>query len=191
NLYVDGVSFPFQVTLQGAVQTIDNDGEFVALLINCGFSTWNDDLESSYCFDIVFPVAVTTPNGTFDILTVEQFNAYLNVPANGQVQINFPVSVLYNGQVVAINNIYEIYDLINNCDDCICPAVPLPVCVHTPNGIVQYGNFCFAQCAGYTESDIVDCNPSDTCGIGNLTVAIGDCNADGTYAITIDFDYAN
>src|SRR5690606_21894934 len=88
-------------------------------------------------------------------------------------------------------NIYEFYDMINNCNDCICPAVAMPVCVQTPVGIVQYGNLCFAQCAGYTESDIVDCNPSNTCDISNLTVGIGDCNPDGTYAITIDFDYAN
>lgn len=186
NLYVEGIAFPFQVTMQGQVSTIGDEDEFIALLINCGFSTWNDDLDDSYCFDIVFPVSVTTPNGTFEINTIAEFTSYLNTPANGQVQINFPVQALYQGQVITLNNIYDTYDLINNCDDCACTLEYEPVCVNTPNGTLTFGNLCHALCSGYTQNDIVSCNP---CGISNLTVTVGACNADGTYALTIDFDY--
>ena len=190
NLYVEGIAFPFQVTSEGAVQTIENEEQFITLLINCGFSTWNDDLETSYCFDIVFPVSVTTPNGTFEITTVEQFNAYLNTPANGQVQINFPVQVLYNGASVTVNNIYEFYDMINNCDGCICTQEFMPVCVQTPVGVITYGNMCYALCAGYSQNDLVDCNPGDPCSISNLVVTVGDCTNTG-YQLTVDFDYVN
>ena len=190
NLYVDGIAFPFQVTQQGAVVTIDDEDEFIALLIDCGFSTWNDDLEDSYCFDIVFPVSVTTPNGTFEINTMAEFTAYLNTTANGQVQINFPVQALYQGQVITINNIYEAYDLINNCDDCACTLEYDPVCVNTPNGTLTFGNMCHALCSGYTQNDIVSCNPTNQCNISNLTVQTGICSATG-YVLTLDFDYQN
>ncbi len=190
NLYVDGIAFPFSVMHGGAVQVIDTEEEFIALLINCGFSTWNDNLGTSYCFDIVFPVSVTSPNGTYDIHTIEEFNAYLNAPANGQMQINYPVSVLYNGQVVVINNIYEFYQMIDNCDGCVCSQEYAPVCIQTPVGVIQYGNLCYAQCAGYSQNDIVDCNPNNTCNINNLTVTTGTCSATG-YVLTLDFDYAN
>jgi hypothetical protein len=190
NLYVEGIAFPFQVTMQGAVSTIDDEDEFIALLINCGFSTWNDDLDDSYCFDLVFPISVTTPNGTFEINSTAEFTNYLNASANGQVQINFPVSALYQGAVLTINNIYEAYDLINNCDDCACTFEYEPVCVNTPNGTLTFGNMCHALCSGYTQNDIVACNPANQCNITNLTVAVGACTNAG-YALTLNFAYDN
>ena len=189
NLYVDGIAFPFQVMMQGAISTIDGEDEFIALLINCGFSTWNDDLDNSYCFDLVFPISVTTPNGTFNIDSTAEFTSYLDASTTGQVQINFPVTALYQGAVITINNIYEAYDLINNCDDCACTFEYEPVCVNTPNGTLTFGNMCHALCSGYTQNDIVSCN-TNTCSISNLTVMAGNCNPDGTYALTLDFDYA-
>ncbi|RZJ31570.1 MAG: hypothetical protein EOO48_01620 [Flavobacterium sp.] len=191
NLYIDGISYPFQVMMQGAVSTIGYDEEFVALLVNCGFNTWNNDLSTTYCFDIVFPVSVTTPNGTYDIHTVEEFNVYLNAPASGQAQINYPVSVLYNGQVVVINNIYEFYDMINNCNSCTCSQEWAPVCVQTTVGTIQYGNFCFAQCAGFSQNDLVSCDPTSICDIFDIAVTPGACNTDGTYALTINFQHAD
>lgn len=190
NLYVDGIAFPFQVAIQGAITTIDDESEFITLLINCGIPTWNDDLDDSYCFDLVFPISVTSPNGTFQINSTAEFTNYLNASANGQIQINFPVQALYQGQILTVNNIYEAYDLINNCDDCACTFEYDPVCVNTPNGTLTFGNMCHALCSGYTQNDIVSCNPSNTCNISNLTVTTGACSATG-YVLTLDFDYAN
>jgi hypothetical protein len=189
NLYVEGIAFPFQVTMQGQVSTIHDEAEFITLLINCGIPTWNDDLDDSYCFDLVFPISVTTADGTFDINSTAEFTNYLNASANGQVQINFPVSALYQGQVLTINNIYEAYELINNCDDCACTLEYEPVCVETPNGTLTFGNMCHALCSGYTQNDIVSCDPVTNCGITNVTVTPGPCHSDGTYDLTIDFDY--
>jgi hypothetical protein len=190
NLYIDGIAFPFQVTMQGAVSTIDDEDEFIALLINCGFNTWNNDLDNSYCFDLVLPISVTTPNGVIEINSTAEFTSYLDASTSGQVQINFPVSALYQGAVITINNIYEAYDLINNCDDCACTFEYEPVCVNTPNGTLTFGNMCHALCSGYTQNDIVSCNPTNQCNITNLTVATGACTNAG-YALTLDFDYGN
>jgi len=189
NLYVEGIAFPFQVTLQGQVMTIDGEQEFITLLINCGFPTWNDDLDDSYCFDLVFPISVSTANGNFEVNNTAEFTNYLNATANGQVQINFPVQAIYQGQIMTINNIYEAYDLINNCDDCACTLEYDPVCVNTPVGTLTSRNMCHAICSGYTQNDIVPCN-TNNCSITNLMVVAGACNNSGTYALTIDFGYA-
>jgi hypothetical protein len=61
--------------------------------------------------------------------------------------------------------------------------------VQTANGIVEYSNMCLAECDGYTQNDLVSCAP--TCNITNVTAIPGTCNADGTYPLTVDFDYAN
>ena len=38
NLFLDGIVFPFQVVQSIAVQTINSESEFIALLNNCGFN---------------------------------------------------------------------------------------------------------------------------------------------------------
>ncbi len=45
------------------------------------------------------------------------------------------------------------------------------------------------NCSGYTEIGPVDCNTE--CSIYDLTAVPGDCNGDGTYNLTIDFNYQN
>ena len=43
--------------------------------------------------------------------------------------------------------------------DCICPDIYDPVCVIADNGdIIEFDNFCFAECAGYGPEDIVPCD---------------------------------
>jgi hypothetical protein len=192
--YVNGIAFPFQVQFQGAVQTIADEAGLTQLLISCGVPTWNDNLEITLCFDIVFPIQVVDNMGeTVAIDNQQNFLAYLNSPAGGiEADIVFPISVLFEGQVTTIANIYEFYDLLNECNGCACTFEYDPVCIQTANGTVEYGNMCAALCAGFTQSDIVACNPPGNCNISNLTVAVGACNpGTTTYALTIDFDYTN
>lgn len=191
-LFIDGISFPFQVMYNGAVQTISTEGQFISLLISCGFNTINIDLLNSFCFDIVFPITVVgTNNQNVTITSLQGFVAYLNNPSNGQVQFVYPISVTYNNQTIVIDNIYELYQTINDCDDCVCTLEYAPVCVQTPTGVIEFGNFCFAQCAGYSQNDLVNCNSSSTCNITNLTATTGICNPDFSYQLTINFNYVN
>lgn len=190
-LYISGISFPFQVMRNGAVTTISSEGQFIALLVNCGYHTLNTDLLNSFCFDIVFPITLAgTANGNVTITSMQGFIAYLNT--DQQVQLVYPFSVSYNNQTIVIDNIYELYQTINNCDDCICPQVYQPVCVQTATGVVEFGNLCFAQCAGFSQNDLVNCNPTAPCSISNLTVTAGNCNMDGTisYPLTINFTHS-
>ncbi len=195
NLYIEGIEFPFQVQQEGAITTINNEDEFYTLLEGCNFDTIDDDLATTFCFDIIFPITVTNENNeNVEITSIEAFLTYLETPASGnQTQIVFPISVLFGSQTVIINDLYEFYEMLNNCDDndCICTQEYAPVCVNTPAGTIEFGNFCYAQCAGFTQNDLVACNTSTDCAISNLSVTVGNCNPDYTYALTIDFNYIN
>ncbi len=192
NQYLTGIAFPFSVLHEGAVVSVDSEAEFTALLVECGFNTLNDDLEYTFCFDLVFPITINQNGQTIAIDTMEQFGAFLNSPSNGIVDIVFPITANYNGQSVTINNLYELYQMINNCDDCICSQEYAPVCVQTATGIQEFGNLCYAMCAGFTQNDLVPCNGGSDCSITNFTATTGNCDATGgTYQVTLDFDYTN
>ncbi|HEX8270513.1 MAG TPA: hypothetical protein VF581_11535 [Flavobacterium sp.] len=193
--YLDGIVFPFQVTLLNATQevvTIHTETEFVELLQYCGIDIIDEDLQTSFCFDIVFPISVTSSQGNVIINNMEEFELYMNSASSGpQTEIVFPISVLYAGQVEQINNLYEFYELVSSCDSCICEDVYAPVCVQTASGLVEYGNSCHAFCAGYSPIDLIQCSPPTDCTISSLSVQTGTCNTDGTYALTINFTYSN
>ncbi|MDI9257643.1 hypothetical protein [Flavobacterium sedimenticola] len=191
-LFIVGIAFPFQVQQEGAITTIDNEAEFYALIEDCGFSPINDDVLQFSCLQIVFPISVVNDNGvTIEVNTQAELESLL---INGAlVDIVFPISVTQNNEVIVVNDLYELFELYDECDgnttSCICTADYNPVCVQTPNGVVEYSNMCLAECDGYTQNDLVPCAP--VCNITNVTATPGTCNANGTYPLTIDFDYAN
>ncbi|KAA3639657.1 MAG: PKD domain-containing protein [Bacteroidetes bacterium] len=48
--------------------------------------------------------------------------------------------------------------------DCVCPDYWDPVCVVTALGdTITFSNICFAECEGYTDEDIFDCEWDDPC----------------------------
>ncbi len=192
SIYLSAIQFPFQVQHEGAIQTIATEAQFHALLVECGFNTFNEDLSESFCFDIVFPIEII--NASQEIVTVsniEMLNAEIGNPANGTaIQIVFPINVIYDNQTVTVDNLYEFYQMVTNCNSCICTQEYVPVCVQTANGVMEFGNMCYALCAGYTQNDLVSCNPNG-CDITDLEVTVGACNADGSYQLTIDFNYSN
>lgn len=195
SLFLEGIIFPFQVGQAGlgVTVTISTEEDFTALIHNCGFDTFNDDLEHTFCFDIVFPISIMQGGQVLVIHNSEELHNHIGNPANGvETQIVFPISVIYNNQTVIVHNLYEFYQMTNNCNSCVCTSEYAPVCVHTANGtIVEYGNLCMALCAGYTQNDLVSCNPSTECSITNLTTTVGNCHQDGTYDLTINFVYNN
>lgn len=193
-LYIEGIEFPFQVNTSTDAITITNEEEFIALIESCGFDTFNDDLSNTFCFDIVFPIQVQLNGQVTDVNSLEDLLNLVNGPnSNGEIEIVFPISVNYNNEIVVVNTIYEFYEMTNNCNQggCVCTEEYAPVCVQTPNGIVEFGNMCFAECAGYTQNDLVACNGSTLCDISNLELTVGNCNPDGTYQLIINFTYTN
>lgn len=172
NLYVDGIVFPFQVQQEGAVITIANEAEFYALIENCGvIQTTNDLVFDFTCYSIVYPIQIINANNeTVTINNQTELMQYASATPTGnstyQLNIVFPITVVQANQSIIINDLYEFFELNNDCGgpiDCVCPAVYQPVCVLTPTGVVQYSNACFAECAGFTQNDFVDCNSSCPC----------------------------
>lgn len=174
--------------------TITTEEEFTTLIESCGFSTFYDDIENTFCFDIEFPISIQDQDGQVTpVNSLQELLLIGETPvSNGEIQIVFPISVIYNNETVVINSIYEFYEMTNNCDEggCVCTQEYGPVCVQTANGIVEFGNMCYAECAGYTVNDLVPCNPN-ACTISNLEVTIGNCNPDFSYPLTLNFSYAN
>ncbi|WP_298223741.1 hypothetical protein [Flavobacterium sp.] len=193
-LFLDGIVFPFQVVQNLTTVTINSESEFIALINNCGFNNLYDEIHNTYCFDIVFPITLNYNGQVVTINSEEELLIFGDAPGfDGAVNIVFPISVMYQGQTVQLNTLYDFYQMAANCTgDCICTLEYAPVCVQTPNGIVEYGNLCFAQCAGYTQNDLVPCNPVSECSITNLTATPGTCNpATFQYPVTIDFNSGN
>lgn len=193
--YLEGIHFPFQVAYGGSLHTINSESDFVSLIIMCGFNPINVDLHNTFCFDFVFPIAITIGDDVMQVFeNAQELEDYLNNPNNGsESNLVFPLSVTYQGQVVVIHNLYEFYEMVNNCDTttCICTQEYAPVCIQTPNGIVEYGNMCYALCAGYSQNDVVPCNWSQICQLSNLAVTFGDCDPNGAHQVNINFSYGN
>ncbi len=194
NMFLAGVVFPFEVQSGGVLQTIHNEVELTALIQQCGVSTFIEDLQHTFCFDIVYPIQLNYNGVSVTINSQVELIQFANTPGmTGAVEVVFPVSVIYQNQTTVLNSTYDFYQMVNSCNEnsCICPQNYEPVCVLTANGtIVEFGNMCFAQCAGYTQNDLVPCN-SNQCIISNLTTTVGNCNPSGGYSLTINFTYAN
>ena len=196
NLFLEGIVFPFQVVnADGTTVTVNSENEFTALIQNCGFTTFQNDLENSYCFDIVFPIQVSLNGQLTTINSIEELHIIGDAPGtNGETVIVFPINVIHNNQTVVIHNLYEFYAIVDSCgpDPCICTQEYAPVCVQTPNGIIEFGNMCYAICAGYTQNDLVSCTPITECSITNLSATPGDCDpVTGGYSLTINFNSGN
>ncbi|MFN3969304.1 hypothetical protein [Flavobacterium sp.] len=191
-LFITGIAFPFQVLQEGAVITIDDETEFYDLIEECGFSPINDDVLQFSCLQMVFPISVINDNGVTIVVNTQAELESLLISGT-LVEIVFPISVTQNNEVIVVNDLYELFELYDECDgnsnSCICTTDYNPVCVQTVNGIVEYSNACLAECDGFTAADFVTCAP--ICSITNVTATPGTCNSDGTYPLTVDFDYAN
>ncbi|MGC4041506.1 MAG: hypothetical protein QM710_12170 [Flavobacterium sp.] len=170
NLYIQGIVFPFQVRQEMEVITINNEAEFFALIQDCGnIPTVNDFVFDFTCYSIVFPIQIVNANNqTVTVTTQAELMQYISTPTGNstyQLDLVFPISVTQNNQTIVIDDLYEFFELNNDCgaSDCMCDLVYAPVCVWTGNGVAQYSNACFAQCDGFDQNDFVDCNSSCPC----------------------------
>jgi hypothetical protein len=178
-VYISGIAFPFQVVLlsDNTTTTINNEQDLWNIIDGCNFTTYDDYVFNSLCYDFVFPLSFVTENN--QIITVanqqELFDLFVNPNQSNLIyDFSYPFSVIYESQTVVINNEYEFYQMNSNCDPnigCICPAVYAPVCVQTAAGIVAFSNSCEAECAGYTTADFVNCNSNN----GNGFDGLGTC----------------
>lgn len=176
--YFEGIQFPFQVQQEGVITTIDDEAEFFALILDCNFPTVNNFVFDFTCYDIVYPISIINANNeTVVIETQVELMQYVSTPtgvSTYQLNIVFPISIEQNGLTIVVNDLYEFFEINNDCpsSSCICTADYTPVCVQTTTGIVVYSNACFALCDGFTQADFVSCDPILTTNFGN---GLGSC----------------
>ena len=167
NLFIEGIAFPFQVETNGTVVTISSEAEFVTLINGCDYNTVDEDIYLFDCFDIVYPYSVINQNNQVIVINSENelFNLFATPTSNNYIiDFVYPISIT-NGTAVTVqvNNIYELYQLLDQCDstnsDCVCEEIYQPVCVNDPVNFITltFPNACFAECAGYTPADFVNC----------------------------------
>ncbi len=176
-LYIEGIEFPFQVQQGGALITINDEAAFFALVQDCDdFHTLNSFFFDFTCYSLVYPISIIVSDDQGIIIHNQtELMDYLSTPAGSATELNieFPISVIQNDQPILINNLYEFFNLNNDCpsSSCICTADYSPVCVQTSAGIVEYSNMCHAECDGYTAADVVSCNPTTV----NFGTGLGSC----------------
>jgi len=196
--------------------TITNESEFASLLASClfddpcdcddgdGDGDGDNDDDDSVCVEIQEngqTIIITFPNACYaecEGFTEDQYfecdedddcecdDVYdpvcVETPNAGIIEFDNECEALCEGYTP--NDFVECED-----DGCDCPDEYDPVCVEVENEIIEFFNACYAECEGFTEEDFVDCENDEDCNISELEVTVGECNDDGTYSITINFEY--
>jgi hypothetical protein len=132
--------YPLQMTnSEGETVTVNNDEELEAAFEDCydydddhcgGKDDCDDDDECQWyekeeCFDLVYPVTMTMPDGTIitgtddDSLETAIKNWYDANPNSTQEPVfNFPIQITYeDGTIDTLNNDTELWDAYEKCDD--------------------------------------------------------------------------
>lgn len=162
-LYINGISFPFQVVsdANGQITTISNEADFQNKIEDCGFTTFNDYIVNGPCYDFVYPFSVVNHANQTAVMTGQSQMLNIISENNGNyiLDIVYPFSVVKNNQTIVIQNAYQFFEFNDDCyDPCNCAPIDEPVCVQTSSGILQFQNECIANCAGFATADFVNCN---------------------------------
>lgn len=167
-LYIDGISFPFEIIVAGTTSpvTITSEEGFWEVIQTCDMDTYDDVIGEGPCYTFVYPFSLMTMNNQVIVISSEQALYDLIDDDNEDnyiIDFVYPFSVVSNNETIQINNAYEYEQLINDCvtSNCNCPDVYAPVCVEIGGQVIEFPNACIAECAGYSSDDFVDCNSTN------------------------------
>ena len=135
--------YPFDVTLEdGENETVTNENDLINLLINCNFffACWDN------CPSIYNPVCVQfEQNG--ELITINYQNSCY-AECDGFTQTDF----------VDCTELQTCYDNCPSIDDYVCVEVQLYQLNPGLTVVFQYQNAWLAECAGFAQTDFIDCN---------------------------------
>jgi hypothetical protein len=163
SLYIDGISFPFQIVSvgDGTTMTVSNEADFQNIVDACDFPTFNDYITDGTCYDFIYPFAVKNHNNQSVTITSTTMLNDMIVTNNGNFILDmvYPFAVAKNGQNIPVEDAYQFFEINDDCNvGCNCDPIDAPVCVQTSTGVLQFQNECIANCAGFYTADFVDCN---------------------------------
>lgn len=163
SLYIDGISFPFQIisTGDGTTMTVSSEADFQNIVEACDFPTFNDYITDGTCYNFIYPFSVKNHNNQTVTITNNTMLNDMIVTNNGNFILDmvYPFTVAKNGQNIPVEDAYQFFEINDDCVvACNCDPIDAPVCVQTTTGILQFQNECIANCAGFYTADFVDCN---------------------------------
>lgn len=127
NYYLNGIAFPFQVVYfaQNLIVTVANENGFETLNLSCGDNYFDEnDFDADSCYEFVYPISFI--NAANEILEVENLNTLNNLSANDSnapvLNLVYPVSMVFNGKTVVIQNFYQFVEIVNSCDKVVNPT---------------------------------------------------------------------
>ncbi len=173
--------YPFNVTTDDGVVVIESEDDFEDLLEDC-YDDYDDyDDECEECDDDEFEpvcIEVTTASGITETIVFPNL-CYAICEGFSEDDVV---------ECESDNNPFE-------CEECEDEEFD-PVCIEvtSPNGeveIVVFPNMCFAECLGYDESNMVDCendNQPEECSVEEIEDYLVECE---WYAVTSVGDTPN
>jgi hypothetical protein len=193
-LYIDGISFPFEIIVAGTTSpvTITSEEGFWEVIQACDMDTYDDVIGEGLCYTFVYPFSLMTMNNQVIVISSEQALYDLIDDDNEDnyiIDFVYPFSVVSNNETIQINNAYDYEQLINECfgSNCNCTDVYEPVCVNIGSETIEFPNACSAECAGFTLADFVDCE-DDEIGI-NFDDVLENC-LNISYPVQVEFNGA-
>lgn len=165
--HINSIVYPFSIINESNSNElqVETEDQFLDLLASCDINMIDDLFNSPFCFEFVFPFSIIKNDGSIQaISSLTNLNDILaSMPPNEYwIDFMYPFQISYGNDTISIENIWELYDYLdctpeNSCS-IACTADFNPVCVATSNGIILFSNSCWAQCAGFTEDDFVNCD---------------------------------
>ncbi|WP_139957241.1 hypothetical protein [Flavicella sediminum] len=123
------IEFPIEITVDGEVITVNSKEELKALIGN------KKKNHRTPPFELVFPVSVTTEDGTQEIADKEAFKAYRESLEKGtHPAFVFPISVIIDEETIVVNSEEELKELMPANDRPARPEFVFPVSVTTETG---------------------------------------------------------
>ncbi|MCR9252444.1 MAG: iron-sulfur cluster assembly scaffold protein [bacterium] len=122
--YISGAEFPIVVDQDNTLSFIESENEFVRLLWECDITTFREELEYSYaqCYEFDYPFNTIIENGSEIEVPSLEFLGALNETTSELYQPKFvypiTVNLLDEGTSIDVNNEYDLYQIINDCESC-------------------------------------------------------------------------
>ncbi len=121
--HIDQIAFPFLVLKGETLSSVENDLDFLELLIACDIPTMKEDFFETYlqCYDFVYPVNMIGSDSSTQLVNnaEELFNFKSSQGEFYQPNFEFPVDVnVFSDSTRTIESHYGFYQLFDVCDRC-------------------------------------------------------------------------
>ena len=132
-------------------------------------STVDPGTNQNDCFNFVYPIAIVVDGVTVNITDDNDWDTALYTAISFDFVYPFNVEMTADGAINTITTEDEFNTVIDTCfgqvDPCDCSDFFGPeVCINVNGEVISFVNMCFAECEGFTQADIVDCNDTNPTG---------------------------